>query len=445
MFPCSSVSAYSGELGLGPNSTFLQAAVDSGSAPSLSWGLWVGRHAIPNPQDGLLVVGGYDNARVANDFSTFPSRTDCSTCLQIQNLAWVTEAGTIPLMNDTTNNFQVFLNPFSEVVQIPTASWEAFGTATNGVYDEVLGRYTYPPAGVPAGNLTFTIKDGYTTSIPASELFGYRLEYDDNGQLQIENDTYQVAWVNPYTNSDANEAKYLYTWGGPFLTMNYLVLDIEGQQFRLSEAIRQDFGSEGGVFPVKLCEGTPPPVPIDDGVNIGAIVGGVVGGVAGILIILLAAFFFYRRRKRSRCTSNQRAATASEPTSYDPQGAAMGYNPVPMTHPHGMAMYPGQPGTGYPGMGQPHHINPYPQGHASYYSDTATTTVQEMPSPENNPYEWKGSQVSSDVNASVSICPQSSSQSRPSTSTDTIADQSLIQKSLSATLTSPIEVPERRD
>ncbi|OQU98266.1 hypothetical protein CLAIMM_04075 [Cladophialophora immunda] len=396
--------AYYGTLGVGMNSTFLHAAVESGAAPSMSWGLWVGSRSVENKQDGVLVVGGYDNARTT-DFSTFDSLPECTTCIQIQNLTWVSDYGVIPLMNDTTTDFQVAVSPR-------------------------YSAYTYAVSDLPVGSLSFTIKDGYTTSIPASELFQYLFEYDSVGNEVIANDTLQYAVVYNYTNENSNDGNYIFNWGLPFLTMNYLILDVEQQQFRLSEAIRQDFGNEGGVMPRKLCTGGTSPIqdppPSSDGVNIGAIVGGVVGGVAVLLILALGACLCYRwKRTRSKKVAAQAAASQNQtyqpvspgpPQLYPPPGAAGYLIPPGGSYPPQVPTgYAGHPAAGYAPMTQ--YEAPLPR-QASYpvysppssppaptasvvYSDTASTAVQELPSGDHNAREWRGSQVSGDTNATT--------------------------------------------
>jgi hypothetical protein len=58
-------------LPLGTNSSFLRAAVAGGVAPSQVFGLWPGSRSV-NPQDGLLVIGGYDRSRMSSNFTQFP-------------------------------------------------------------------------------------------------------------------------------------------------------------------------------------------------------------------------------------------------------------------------------------------------------------------------------------------------------------------------------------
>ncbi|KIX05333.1 uncharacterized protein Z518_06205 [Rhinocladiella mackenziei CBS 650.93] len=420
-------------LGIGRESPFLQAVIDSNAAPIRSWGLWPGSRAYDQPIDGLLVVGGYDTARVTGEFTSFPSLDGCYTCLQIEDLSWETDSGSISLFNGSVSALQVSLNPWSETLQMPQELWESFAQVTDGVYDPTFDRLTYLASSTPNGNLTVSVKDGYKSSIPASELFTFPRYYDSMGNYTTYNETYKRALIVNYTNLDT-EYNYLATWGMPFLTMNYLVMDVEAKEFRLAEAVRQDFANQGGAFPTSLCTGGPPvdsptPPPDDgDGTPIGAIVGGVVGGVGGLLLIALGMFLFFRRRKRRGQSAPQTAALPPPQNYHQPAPPSA---PVMYPAPGGSAaMYPSPAHGGtYPAPGPiaGYHPGPYPVmsqvdygaapppqqgGYQVYsspalpraevasstaYSDAATTTtaVQELPSPNNNAGEWRGSQVSS--------------------------------------------------
>ncbi|EXJ54702.1 hypothetical protein A1O7_10043 [Cladophialophora yegresii CBS 114405] len=195
-------------LGLGLNSTFLQAMVDSGVAPSTSYGLWVGtRLNDEDPRDGLLMIGGYDSAR-ANEFHTFDSRDTCTTCIILQDLTWESDAGSFSLLDEEATEFQVILVPAWESLRLPPSVFDAFGNATGGDYDTDLELWTYSAASFPSGSLNFTIKNGYSSSIPAEELFFYPRQYDTDGSLIVANETYKIGFVEKYENND-DSGKYL--------------------------------------------------------------------------------------------------------------------------------------------------------------------------------------------------------------------------------------------
>ncbi|EXJ54703.1 hypothetical protein A1O7_10044 [Cladophialophora yegresii CBS 114405] len=219
--------------------------------------------------------------------------------------------------------------------------------------------------------------------------------------------------------------------------MNYLIVDVAQKQFRLSEASRQDWGNEGGVFPKTLCPATPPAsdnpengTTVNPGPSpepepepkpkpkpkVGALVGEIVGPVVGVAIIALAIFFCWRRRRRNRRRREQ--ASASQPDiptvqTYQPV-PPMGQHPssttwmytCPHQHqpPQGSYSYTDQPfppAGAYPVMMQ----HGYPKADQTVYQPYTPPphrAPQEMPSPEPTPAEWRGSEVSGDTGATVS-------------------------------------------
>ena len=58
-------------LPLGLDSSFLNFLVDAGQASSRTFGLWAGSESEETPQDGLIVVGGYDESRLKSAATTF--------------------------------------------------------------------------------------------------------------------------------------------------------------------------------------------------------------------------------------------------------------------------------------------------------------------------------------------------------------------------------------
>jgi hypothetical protein len=188
--------------------------------------------------------------------------------------------------------------------------------------------------------------------------------------------------------------------------MNYLVMDIEQQQFRLSEAIRQDWGNEGGVALRKLCSGLEAPQP-GPKTNVAAIAGGVGGGVGGLLIIALILFLWYRRNKKRRQQATGQAG-APYPQGYQ-SVAPVGHQPY---SPTGTYAYPPQGHMGYSDQPSPPSTYPlmtqyeYPKlARAGYDPYGPPAAPQELPSPDHRPTEWRESEVSSDTHATVSLHP----------------------------------------
>ena len=54
-------------LGMGRNSTYLNALKDAGRISARVWSIFWGRMWIDNPMDGSVVMGGYDSSKVIGD------------------------------------------------------------------------------------------------------------------------------------------------------------------------------------------------------------------------------------------------------------------------------------------------------------------------------------------------------------------------------------------
>ncbi|KAJ9615717.1 hypothetical protein H2200_001794 [Cladophialophora chaetospira] len=314
-------TAYGTWLGLGANSTFLKALVAGGVAPSMSWGLSAGSRQSEPPTDGLLVIGGYDDTRVGGDFSTFDSRHDCPTCIRLQELTWVPETGTpVPLWHKSLLNLDISIDPLWESLLLPSPVFQAFGNSTGGKYNETYQLFTYAASAVPKGNMKFTIKNGHSSSIPASTLFGFPHQYEENGTVGIYDDSFKLAQVQQFKSFDPSISAQA-IFGIPFLLSNYLIMDIERSQFRLSEAVRDDQHATGGSVVKTLC-----PQTFDSSTphrnNIGAVVGSVVGGLGGVLFIVSVLFLWYFRSKGG----------AHRATRRDEPHARQLYRPVAVAH-----------------------------------------------------------------------------------------------------------------
>ena len=202
-------------LGIGPASTFLDAAVNSGSAPSRAWGLWVGSRSVANPVDGALWLGGYDTNRVDGDFTEFTVFDRCATCVEITNITYLYSGGSASLFSNASETLSVSLEPFQRALQVPEDIFRNFARASNGTAGEDPGTQallTYSPNST-FGNLSVTLKNGFETVIPAQELFLPPRAFDSQGQYEIvSNETYILAGLENATAAPG----YLLQWGIPF-------------------------------------------------------------------------------------------------------------------------------------------------------------------------------------------------------------------------------------
>ena len=274
--------------------------------------MYVGSRSLTNPHDGLLTIGGYDTARVDGEFTTFPTFDDCATCVVVNNITWVWEGGSTSLFANDSEILQIGLEPFTKLINLPQHMFEKFIEATLGTFDPDLSLITYPVDNPPKGNITVTLSNGYETTILADEIFSKPRLYNDDGIYEISNDTVTIGLVNNFTS-----AGYVASWGMPYLTMNYLLMDHDHQEFKMAKAVRGDFGDSGGALISTICG--PEAVPTGNsgnssnlnggqgqekqggGSNTGAIVGGVVGGVLGLALIICGfGYLFWRANKKKK-------------------------------------------------------------------------------------------------------------------------------------------------
>jgi len=304
-----------GVMPLGSSSDFLRTAVETNSTPSTVFGIWPGSRSIDHPVDGSLVIGGYDTTRINGTLTTFDSQADCEMCVIITGLSYQDDTATTSLFSNASESLQVNLNPSERVLYVPQGVWDNFKTATSGYYN--ASYLSYASTAVPTGNVTVTLQNGYKTVIPAEELFYYPRGYNDEGQYDVIDNTYQISTIINTTNDG-----YVLDWGIPYMTMNYIIADFKRSQFQMAPAIRTDFDNIGGGYVLEAsCDPTTkataaPTVNATAGPasstavashsssNVGPIVGGVVGGILGLIAIVggLALLFYRSRRRRNAAT-----------------------------------------------------------------------------------------------------------------------------------------------
>lgn len=204
-----------GGLPLGQNSSFLRILFEAGQIPSQVWGMWPGSRSVFNPVDGLVVVGGYDTARVNGEWTTFPTFNKCPTCAVITNLTYEYEGGSTSLFANSSETLEVGLDPFVHGLELPQDIFDRFANASQATYNETLELLTYP-VGTVGGNISVTMSNGFKTTMVASELFTRPRTYKE-GVYSISDDNVTISVI---TNS--TDAGYVASWGMPYLTMNYV-------------------------------------------------------------------------------------------------------------------------------------------------------------------------------------------------------------------------------
>jgi hypothetical protein len=107
-------------LGLGIDSELLQQLVNIGMIPARSWGLNPGSQSILNPKDGNLVLGGYDEASVKDNFVDYDLNypvavgsggRDCPLQVTVNKMILRTAEGSDITLSDESSPFPSCIEP----------------------------------------------------------------------------------------------------------------------------------------------------------------------------------------------------------------------------------------------------------------------------------------------------------------------------------------------
>lgn len=261
------------------------------------------------PQDGLLIVGGYDESRLKSPATTFPMFSDCPTCAILTAITYDAGGKSTSLFSDASESIVVHLDPYSQNIQLPPAMLQAFaGAEKTATWNETSRRFELPATTAPTGTITVTLSDmgaaqgdaskpsvaTYKSVIPATELFNRPRAYNAAGVLEVNNATVYNMAITNHTAS-ANFA----VLGLPFFTQNYLIVNPDAPNFQLAPAVVAPADPKGADAKIKqVCRTLPGTKQKSQAAGIA---GAVVGSIIGTLLIV--ALFLYLRKRRQTANS----------------------------------------------------------------------------------------------------------------------------------------------
>lgn len=323
------------EIGLGKNSTFIQAAIDVGAAPSDSWSFYSGIYA-DTGAGGSLIIGGYSEDLYEGEIYTknMSSLPEDNPMLQswveawpiqfvydVVGLNWTTSNGTFDIMGSADSRqstigqeMVLMIDPFYSTLTVPNSVFYNWGNATKGVYDEVMELYRY--TSIPEGNLTVTLKDGLVSEIPYWAIFDSPGNAFDNGYLGVyrnasTRDTI-YSLVAPWYFYDLPDYNNAALFGMPYTAFLYLVRDYERQTAQIANANQNAVATSVNVKTICPLHADQRKESGGSGTNVGAIAGGVVGGVVGLALIGVLVWFLLRRKnKKSKELENESGKAAA--------------------------------------------------------------------------------------------------------------------------------------
>jgi hypothetical protein len=135
-------------------------------------------------------------------------------------------------------------------------------------------------------------EDGYSSTIPPNELAGFERGFNDQGQLDVLNNSLQTTVAR---NPDQNYV----VLGGVFLSQNYLRVDYSKAQFSLAQAIVGPVANSANASSiVSTCVPGPlPPPPSPPAkkkkLSKGAIAGIVVGSIIGAVLLVVVGLVIF--------------------------------------------------------------------------------------------------------------------------------------------------------
>jgi Eukaryotic aspartyl protease len=222
-------------LGLGSASSVISSLLNSGVIPSPELGLFYGSESIAAPMNGQLIFGGYDNARVGGNFTTFPTSQGfetsfpCALQVLIKDISVIDGTGySKSLLSDAAARIAACINPLEHGIEVTDDIYNSWNILTN--HSPELDDSIYTTGSVDFEGLIITLDNGYVTTIPQNELITYERGYNDQGQWDVNSTSYMEAMIKPNVNQN-----YV-VLGGIFLSQNYLRVDYANSQFMLAPA-----------------------------------------------------------------------------------------------------------------------------------------------------------------------------------------------------------------
>ncbi|CAG1969860.1 unnamed protein product [Fusarium graminearum] len=317
-------------LGLGSNSTYLNALKEAGKISSRVWSIFWGRMWVKTPIDGSLVLGGYDEEKVIGKNYTAPLVYDDYTGT----------AGCWTGMEITLSDIRVNFRDGSDESIFPSNTalpccivphrqllLEAPGAYVSR-FEEVTGiNHTGTSYGLHWSARLFDADDAFDGDIT--------FHLDSGLQVRVPNDQYIVPFVDidrsgaRVTKSKTKEllmngvAHQPATLGRYFLTAAYLMVNHDAgtftlwqgnptQRSKLVKVFDQDTADKCGKDAAGIVQPTASASPKEEeedptdesessSAPSAAIIGGAVaGGVVGVAVICLGVFFVLRQRRKGR-------------------------------------------------------------------------------------------------------------------------------------------------
>lgn len=342
-------------IGLGKNSSLLNALKSDGRIASRTWSMfhgWMGSSST-SQADGTFVFGGYARAKVSGrGHTSLSDRSDCASQLliTIDNMIFNFPNGTSASLFPTDSHsmsaciipdYPVLMTIASDpyLVKFQDLTQTELSDRSNGMSYYSLN---YDDGDEPyRGDLSIDIQSGPSICVPNHQLVVPERKSDKDNGAWVANSSRSNLVLNPIQDINENDMPIL---GRQFLSSAYIMVNQNKGEFTICSSnptkavdlVAMDengdettdwCGPEETVTPTPTATSQPSETtgrePSEDhkGLEVGAIAGIAVGAVAGVILLGLIGFFLWRRRRRTAATP---ASTTehTQPTYQGPEISA---------------------------------------------------------------------------------------------------------------------------
>ncbi|KAJ4313492.1 hypothetical protein N0V94_006930 [Neodidymelliopsis sp. IMI 364377] len=238
------------ELGVGVNSSFINALQNAGSISSGSYSLFWGDEWSDRPCDGSVTFGGYDRSLLEISHSgnvtkkltrIEPERCPEGMIVKLMDLSLTGEDGTVLSIFDGLSALSACVVPsMRNIMALPKQygdriingmGGKRLDNGTNGYFNGLLTNTVVitPESATFKGNLSVTMEDVLMINFTTRQLFLQDPYIDSNGVVQRESSRVNVPIVVMYPDSD--EMPRL---GGMFFNPAYLMVNHDKDEFAIA-------------------------------------------------------------------------------------------------------------------------------------------------------------------------------------------------------------------
>ncbi|KAI2605960.1 acid protease [Hypoxylon fragiforme] len=337
-------------MGMGTNSTILNALFQTGQIGSRVWSIFWGHMWVDDGAvDGSIVFGGYDQQKVIGKNYTqpldFSDNTGCWTGMMV-HISKVTlnirTGENINILPANTEIHACIVPQRQLLLEAPESMIATFENATNtrniGLsYGLHWSAYLYDASDYFDGDLTISLSTGLDVRIPNSQYMVPFVDIDRNGS-RFFNTSERELLIGGLADQPATLGRY-------FLTSAYLMIDQDSDTFTLWQAnptsdsklvsvVTNENAECGNRTSTPDSNASSPDTSQNSqaatGLSGGSIAGVVVGVVVGLGILGLGILFYLRRARRQ--AEFTQAATDS-PTPINESRQANRISELPPTDP----------------------------------------------------------------------------------------------------------------